>query len=63
MILGTLIITKEEAINHKYDIRKVYLINLKGYESFRFLEYTKALEFLKEIPEIKEVLKWTLTHN
>ena len=54
MILNNLIITKEEAINHKYDLRKVYLINLKGYEAFRFLEYTKALIFLKEILDIKQ---------
>jgi hypothetical protein len=57
MILNSFIKTKEEAINHKYDIRKVYFIDLKGYENIRFLEYIKALEFFKSIPEVKEVLK------
>jgi hypothetical protein len=57
MILNTFIKTKEEEINHKYDIRKVYYIDLKGYENLRFLSYIKALEFFKSIPEIKEGLK------
>ena len=55
MILNNFIKTREEEINHKYDIRKVYYIALKGYENIRFLDYIKALEFFKSIPELKEI--------
>jgi hypothetical protein len=36
---------RKEAINHKYDIREVFYIDLKGFENFRFLSYENCFKF------------------
>jgi hypothetical protein len=49
----------KEEINHKYDIREVFFINLKDYSNLRFLNFKSAFNFYCDLVNngcIKEVL-------
>jgi len=58
------IIQEEKPINHKYDIRKVYKINLKEYSFFEFFNIKELNDFVrKEIKHKSNTLIYYLEHS
>ena len=37
--------SKKEQVNHKYDIRDVFYIDLKGFENFKFITFESCFKF------------------